>query len=70
MSKSINVFISVDDEDAAVAKTLHRDLKDKGVSPFMEQEDLLPGQHQDNTVNRAIRESDYFITLKKKKNSP
>ncbi len=70
MSKSINVFISVDDEDAAVAKKLYRDLKDKGVSPYLEQEDLLPGQYRDNTVNRAIRESDNFITLKKKKDSP
>ncbi|MCP4687290.1 MAG: TIR domain-containing protein, partial [Desulfobacterales bacterium] len=50
-------------EDLTEAKTLYRDLKDKGVSPFLEQKDLLPGQHRDNTVNKAIRESDYFIAL-------
>ena len=64
MESTVKVFICVDDDDAAHGKKLYHDLKNQeGIVPFLEQEDLLPGQHRENTVNKAIRDSDYFIAM-------
>ncbi len=57
------VFISYAREDLALARRLYTDLKKVGATPWLDAEDLLPGQKWKNEISKAIRESDYFLAL-------
>ncbi|UCH93500.1 MAG: toll/interleukin-1 receptor domain-containing protein [Candidatus Aminicenantes bacterium] len=57
------VFISYAREDSGKAKQIYHDLKSKGVKPWMDSEDLLPGQNWKNEIVKAIKESSYFLIL-------
>ncbi len=57
------VFISYAREDIEVAERLYSDLKEAGLEPWMDEEDLLPGQHWEMTVTDAIKDSSYFLAL-------
>ncbi|MCP4345924.1 MAG: DUF1566 domain-containing protein [Desulfobacterales bacterium] len=56
------VFISYAREDIEVAKKLYHDLKDAGLDPWMESEDLLPGTRLE-TVRSQIKKSEFFLAL-------
>jgi hypothetical protein len=57
------VFISYARADLQIAKKLYNDLKTLGVKPWLDIEDLLPGQPWKIAIKRAIKESNYFIAL-------
>ena len=57
------VFISYAREDAASALRLYSDLREFGLQPWLDQEDLLPGQNWRVAVTRAIEDSRYFIAV-------
>ncbi len=57
------VFISYAREDYETAKRLYDDLKSAGLIPWMDDEDLLPGQNWELTITKAIKSSRYFIAL-------
>ena len=57
------VFISCAREDLEYAKRLYNDLKNMGMKPWLDENDLLPGQQWEAIVTKAIKESDYFIAL-------
>jgi hypothetical protein len=59
----VKVFISYAGEDRSIAQRLYNDLKGKGVSPWLDTEDLLLGQNRKTEISRAIKESSYFISL-------
>ncbi len=59
----MKVFISYAKEDIETARKLYHDLKQAGISTWMDKEDLLPGQDWKTEVSRAIRTSSYFIAL-------
>ncbi len=59
----IKIFISYATEDYEIAKRLYDDLKREGISPWLDKEDLLPGQNQEATIRNKIRESSYFYVL-------
>ncbi len=63
MKSKIKVFISYAHEDVDTATRLYEDLKKKGVSPWLDMEDILPGQDIDTHIKKNIRESDFFIAL-------
>jgi len=63
MRSKPKVFISYAKEDVVIAKRLYGDLKKKGVSPWLDLEDILPGQDIDTHIKKAIRESDFFIVI-------
>lgn len=58
-----SVFISYAREDLPFAMRLFADLKRRGERPWLDLKSLLPGQEWESGVNRAIRESDYFIAM-------
>ena len=60
---SLKVFISYATEDYNKARQIYEDLKAAGVEPWLDREDLLPGQKWKYAIKKAIRESDYFLTL-------
>jgi len=59
----VKVFISYVREDYNIAKKLYDDLKIAGITPWMAKEDLLPGEKWKSSIDRAIKDSNYFIAL-------
>jgi cold shock CspA family protein len=57
------VFISYAKEDQRFAERLYLDLKQAGVSLWMDTHDLLPGQPWEREIEEAISRSSYFIAL-------
>ena len=57
------IFISYGREDLETAKRLYNDLKGAGLEPWIDDVDLAPGQNWRQTINRAIKESRYVLTL-------
>ena len=62
-SQGNTVFISYAREDVDAAKRLQKDLKDAGLNPWLDKEELLPGQIWENQIEDAISKSRYFIPL-------
>ncbi len=63
MADDVKVFISYAREDYETAKKLYDDLKDAGVTPWLDDEDLLPGQNWKMGISQAIAGSEYFLAL-------
>ena len=53
----VQVFISYAREDRAMARRLYADLQQAGVAPWLDVENLLPGQRWRIMINQAIRHS-------------
>ena len=60
---SHKVFINYYENDFPYAQRLFSDLSAASLSPWIDKENLLPGQLKDLETDRAIRESRFFITL-------
>ncbi len=58
-----DVFVSYAQEDEDWAKRLYRDLRSKGVSPWLASEDLIGGSKWKRQVVEKIRESKYALIL-------
>ena len=61
--KKTKVFISYGREDEKHALKLYQGLKNIGAEPWLDSENLLPGQNWKTVISKAIRECDYFIAL-------
>lgn len=57
------IFISYSRKDETNAKNLFDNLKQKGYLPWMDKENLLPGQDWESEIQRAIRGSDFVVLL-------
>ena len=55
------VFLAYAQEDRALVKRLYHELHAAGFEPWMDSENLLPGQNWPRAIERAIDTSDYFI---------
>ncbi|MCP4106319.1 MAG: TIR domain-containing protein [Desulfobacteraceae bacterium] len=62
-SEKKKVFMSYAREDIETAGKLYGDLKQAGVSLWMDKFDLLPGQIWKTEVKKAIEKASFFITL-------
>ena len=62
-SQSDSVFISYASEDFAAAKRLYRSLKDAGFNPWLDKENILPGQNWDSEIRDAIKSCRHIIIL-------
>ncbi|MCP4106581.1 MAG: toll/interleukin-1 receptor domain-containing protein [Desulfobacteraceae bacterium] len=63
MIKSVKVFISYAGEDYNIAKKLHDDLKKAGIEPWIDKENIVPGQNLNYVIRTAILKSSYFLAL-------
>ncbi len=59
----MNIFISYAEGDHETAKKLYNDFKRSGVTPWLDSEDILPGQNQEIEIKQAIKKSDCFLAL-------
>lgn len=57
------VFISYARKDSAMAQRLYHDLKGAGAEPWLDIENLLPGQQWKHEIHRAIKDCNYFVAL-------
>ena len=60
---SNQVFLSYAHEDIDMAFRLFNDLLDAGLKPWFDKAALLPGQRWENEIEKAIKQSQYFIAL-------
>lgn len=63
MKSNTIVFISYAKEDIDVATRLYNDLKRAGLKPWVDVNDLLPGQRWREVISRTIKNSSYFLLL-------
>ncbi|NJL60111.1 MAG: toll/interleukin-1 receptor domain-containing protein [Desulfobacteraceae bacterium] len=59
----MKVFISYAREDIETAGKLYHDLKQAGISPWMDKEDILIGENWKVAIRQAMKESSYFLAL-------
>ena len=57
------VFISYSHEDYESAFRLYSELKEKGLQPWLDKESLLAGQVWREEINKAIKNSQFFIPI-------
>lgn len=58
-----SIFISYAREDRESARRLYRDLRRLGLSPWIDTENLLPGERWKERIRKEIREATHFIAL-------
>lgn len=63
MASEIKIFISYAREDYETAKRIYHDLKNAGIKPWMDDEDLLVGQNWRTEITIAIKQSNFFLVL-------
>jgi hypothetical protein len=61
------IFLCHAKEDKARVRELYHQLKAAGYSPWLDEEDLLPGVDWDLEIRRAIRGSEFFLACLSKK---
>ena len=64
------IFIAYVQEDFARVRRLTNDLKKAGYQPWLDRENLLPGQNWPRSIERAIDVSDFFIACFSKRSVP
>jgi len=57
------VFISYAKEDEDNADQLYQGLKERGLKPWMDKEDILPGQEWELQIRKAIDKCDFLIIM-------
>jgi hypothetical protein len=60
---AVKAFISYAREDRDMAVRLYQDLKRAGVTPWIDEEDLLAGQQWKEIIPQTLRETDYALFL-------
>ena len=59
--KTISIFLCHASEDKQKVHDVYRRLKQKGFKPWLDKEDLLPGQAWDKEIPKAIKSSDFIM---------
>ncbi|MCP4110986.1 MAG: toll/interleukin-1 receptor domain-containing protein [Desulfobacteraceae bacterium] len=62
-ASEIKVFLICAEEDLEIGKKLYKALQKAGVKPWLDSEDLLPGQNKRLSVNQAFQDCSYFLAL-------
>jgi queuine/archaeosine tRNA-ribosyltransferase len=57
------VFICYARDDAEAATRIYEQLQEAGLKPWMDSKNLVPGANWDQTIQKAIRASQYFLVL-------
>jgi len=55
------IFIAYVEEDLGAAKRLYRSLEERGFRPWLDKQELLPGQNWARAIETAIQTSDFFV---------
>ncbi len=61
LKSEIQIFIAHASEDKPLVRELYAKLKEAGYKPWLDEEDLLPGQNWREEIPKALKNSDLFI---------
>ncbi len=61
MSKPVQIFLCHASEDKPKVIEVYRFLKQQGFKPWLDKEDLLPGQRWDQEIPKALKASDFIL---------
>ena len=61
MPRQLRVFLCHASQDKPAVRRLHRYLKQHGISPWLDQMDLLPGQNWEVEIPKALFNSDVIL---------
>jgi len=61
MTKKPQIFLSYAREDEKQVKELYQKLTDAGFNPWLDKENILPGQNWAYCITKAIQESDFVL---------
>lgn len=61
MGKVPQIYLSYAREDREATERVYRRLLDEGFKPWMDVEDIIPGQDWRRVIGKAIRESDFIL---------
>ena len=57
------IFISYARDDQQAVRPIYDELKSAGYSPWLDVEDILPGENWQRAINKAIEEADIFLAI-------
>jgi hypothetical protein len=60
-SRPLSVFLCHSSQDKVFVRDLYQRLQRDGVAPWLDEEDLIPGQDWDREIRRAVRASDLIL---------
>lgn len=60
-ARALRVFLCHASGDKPLVRDLYQRLKGKGIEPWFDEENLLPGQHWQEEIPRAVRQSDVVL---------
>jgi hypothetical protein len=60
-NRRLRIFLCHGHEDKDRVLMLYQQLNDEGFQPWMDEEDLLPGQDWQAEIRKAVRQSDAFV---------
>ncbi len=66
-SHNLRVFLCHASEDTGAVRSLYRQLQQSGFRPWLDQEDLLPGQEWNLEITKAIREAHVVLVCLSKR---
>lgn len=61
--RRLQVFLAHADEDKDPARTLYSNLRSDGISPWLDERDLIPGQDWEFEIEKALQGSDAVLIL-------
>jgi TIR domain len=61
MRKTLRIFLCHASEDKGNVRQLYTQLRDEGFQPWLDTEDLLPGENWDQSIRKAVRSSDVVL---------
>src|SRR5579859_2005691 len=68
-SRPLRVFLCHSSEDKPAVRQLYHQLKTGNITPWLDEEDLLPGQNWDAEIRKAVRLCDIVIVCLSKNSS-
>jgi sulfatase modifying factor 1 len=60
-SRPLSVFLCHSSQDKVFVRDLYQRLQRDGVAPWLDEEDVIPGQDWDREIRRAVRASDLIL---------
>jgi hypothetical protein len=60
-NRPFKIFLCHGSEDKIVIRELYRRLKNDGAQPWLDEEDILPGQEWEKEIEKAVRSSDVIL---------
>ncbi|MGD9212253.1 MAG: toll/interleukin-1 receptor domain-containing protein, partial [Desulfobacteraceae bacterium] len=67
MARRPRIFLAHSSIDKKLVRKLYQELKRQGLDPWLDEEDLLPGQNWRIEIKKAIRRCDFFIACLSKR---